>query len=213
MTEKLLELEKQLDNFGVKTNLDENTLLLFPDNFREIHSYNLFGDNLLAIPAGENDEMEQTFSFLSSKNTLELFESEFKTEQMTDFIQIGNVSGTTEIVLLNKVKNTVHTFHVSDFCDKDWLTYKLENEICKLEDFIQKLRPQTVCCFANRKSYYPEYNVFEIRDNFELLNDGKIIKYSDEQAVWQEYYKLVDNAVDKGFEVHYAPREILERLG
>ncbi|OUD31749.1 hypothetical protein [Flavobacterium sp. FPG59] len=212
MTEKLFELEKQLDNFGVKTNLDQNTLLLFPENFREIHSYKLFGDNLLAIPAGENDEMEKPFSFLSSKQTLELFDSEFRTEQMNDFIQIGNVFGSTEIVLLNKARNTVHIFHISDICDKDWLTYKLETEICELEVFIQNLRPQTVCCFANRKSY-SEYNVFEIRDNFKLLNDGNITEYSEEKTVWEAYHKLVDESVDKGFEVHYAPRKILERLG
>ncbi len=213
MREKLFELEKQLDNFGVRSNLDENTLLLYPDNFRAIHSYKLFGDNLPAIPAGEYDEIEQPFSFLSSKDTLELFESEFRTEQMNDFIQIGNVYGSTGIVLMNKVKNSVHIFHISDIFDTKRLTYKLEHEFCKLEDFIQNLRPQTVCCFTNRKSYYPEYETFEIRDNFELLNDGETIKYSDEKAVSEEYYKLVDKAVDKGFEVHYAPREILLRLG
>jgi hypothetical protein len=151
---------------------------------------------------------------LSSKDTLDLFDSEFTTEQMDDFIQIGNISGASEIVLLNTVKNTVHTFHHSVIsCDIKSLTYSLENGIGSLEDFIQSLRPQTVCCFADRKSYYPAYYVFEIRDNFELLNDGEIIKYSDEQTIWQEYYKLVGNSVDKGYEVHYAPRGILERLG
>ena len=214
MTDKLLELEKQLDNYGVGTNLDEDTLLLFPENFRKIHSYRLFGSDLLAIPADEGDEMEQTFSFLSSKDSLNLFDSEFRTEQMDDFIQIGNVFGSSKIVLLNKVKNTVHIFyHSAISCDIESLTYNVENGVGSLEEFIQSLRPQTVCCFANRKSYYPEYNVFEIRDNFELLNDGEIIKYSDEKTVWEEYFKLVDNAVDKGLEVHYAPQKIIERLG
>jgi hypothetical protein len=212
MTEKLLELERLLGNFGAKSHLDENTLLLFPDNFRKIHSYKLFGENLIAIPAGKNDEMEKPFTFLRSKDTLELFDSEFRTEQMDDFIQIGNACNLTEIVLLNKVKNSVHIFHISDICDKDWVTYKLNKEICSLEDFIQNLRPQTVCCFTNRGSYYPEHYVFEIRDNFELLNDGNVIKYTDEDTVWEEYYKLVDDAVKKGFIVDYAPRKVLERI-
>jgi hypothetical protein len=130
MKSYLFELEKQLDNFGVGTSLNKNDLLLFPENFRKIHSYKIFGGDLLEIPAGENDEMEKPFSFLSSKQTLELFDSEFRSEQMNDFIQIGNVFGSTEIVLLNKVKNTIHIFHISDICDKDWLTYKLDKEIC-----------------------------------------------------------------------------------
>ena len=214
MTDKLVELEKQIDGYGIGTNLSDSTLLLFPDNFRKVHSYRLFGSDLLAIPAGKNDEMEQPFSFLSSKDALDLFDSEFRTDQMDNFIQIGNIFGGSKIVLLNIIKNTVHVFHHSVIsCDHESLTYSLENGIGTLEEFIQSLRPQTVCCFANRKSYYPEYYIFEIRDNFELMNDATFTKYLDEKTLWQEYYKLVDNAVDKGFEVHYAPRRIRERLG
>lgn len=213
MRDKLIELEKQLDMFGVNSSLNQNDLSLFPENFRQVHSHKIFGENLLAIPAGENDEMERTFSFLSNFESLESFFTEFKTEQMNDFIQIGNSFGLTEIVLLNVVKNSIHIFHISDICDNERLSYKLQNEICKLEEFIQNLRPQTVCCFIDRKSYYPEYYVLEIRDNFELLNDGQIFKYPDEKTVWEEYLKLIENAVDKGLEIHYAPRKIIEKIG
>jgi hypothetical protein len=216
MTDKLLELEKQLDNYAVGTSLKENDLLLFPKEFRQIHSYKIFGDDLLAIPAaaiieGYIDEFEKPFRFLSGIDELQIFETEFREGISDEFIQIGCLYSVTEIVLLNKIKNTIHILHVQDFVALDQYKYKLEKGICSLEQFIECLKPQTVSCFANRKSYYPEYEIFEIRDKFVLKNNNKQTKYSDNETVWDEYYKLVDNAVDKGFEVHYAPRKVIER--
>ncbi len=218
MTHKLLELQKQLDNYGVVTSLNKNDLLLFPENFRQIHSYKIFGGDLLAINEdliieGESDEFEKPFRFLSGIDELEIFDREFRKGVSEDFIQIGCLYGVTEIVLLNKIKNTVHILHVQDFLALDQYQHKLDKGLCTLENFIEGLRPQTVSCFDYRKSYYPEYEIFEIRDKFVIKNGDNYIKYTDNETAWKQYYKLVDNAVDKGFEVHYAPRKVIERLG
>jgi hypothetical protein len=216
MIEKLIELEKQLVGYSERSNLNEESLLLFPENVRQIHSYKVFGDDLLAIPAGliiegDDGEFEKPFSFLDSIGTIEIFESEFRSEIPHDFIQIGNVYGSTEIVLLNKTKNSVHIFHVSDIADSKWLKYKLQKEICDLATFVQNLRPQTVCCLIDPNNY-SKWDIFEIRNNCELMNDVELIKYPDHETAWNEYRKLVDESLAKGYQFHYGPKRIKDEL-
>lgn len=215
MTDKLKELEKQLGAFSEKSELSGERLLLFPENFRRVHSFKIFGNDLLAIPAnliieGDDEEFEKPFSFLDSLETIKIFDSEFRPEVPDDFIQIGNLCGSTEIVLLNKLKNTVHIFHVSDIADKDWLKYKLEKAICDLEVFINNIRVQTVCCLMNPKDY-SKWDIFEIRNN-EILTFNELLQYTDKETTWKEYKKLVEKSLEKGFKIHYAPKKLLNEL-
>jgi hypothetical protein len=216
MKNKLEELEKSLQPFAVDSNMTENSLLVFPEDFREVHSYKIFGSNLLAIPAnlimeGDDEEFEKPFRFLSGQDELDTFESEFREDVPDEFIQIGNLYEVTEIVLLNKIRNTIHIFHIQDVFDGEWMKYKLEKEICTLDEFINALRPQTVSCFMN-PSNYSEYDIFEIRNGAEVFCETTSTKYSDQENTWEAYFKLVDEAVAKGYEIHYAPQIVIEKL-
>jgi hypothetical protein len=215
MIAKLQELERQLYGYSESTKLNAQSLLVFPEYFRQIHSYKIFGNNLLAIPAsllikGDDEEFESPFFFVDDIATLQIFESEYRTVVPEYFIQIGYLGG-TEIVLLNKTKNSIHVFHVQDVADVKWLTYKLENEICLVDVFIESLRIQTVSCFINPKDY-SQCAMFEIRNDVELKNDSTTIKYTYTTTVWSEYLKLVKRVLDKGFELHYAPKRLISEL-
>ncbi len=212
MTDKLTELEKQLGDLSENSGLTGESLLLFPENFRQVHSFKIFGVNLLAIPAniiieGDDEEFEKPFSFLDKLETLKIFESEFRSEIPEDFIQIGDLYGSTEIVLLNKLKNTIHIFHVSDVADKDWLRYKLEKEICNLDVFIDNIRVQTVCCLMNPNDY-SKWDIFEIRNNG-ILTNAELTKFTDRETTWNEYRKLVKKSIEKGYKILYASKTIL----
>ena len=212
MKDKLLQLEHKIQEFSEKTNFSEKDLLLYPDNFRQIHSFKIFGDDLLAIPAeliieGDENEFEIPLSLTSELKTIELFEREFRAKIPTEFIQIGDLNCSTEIVLLNKIKNTVHIFHVTDIADKNWLNYKLENKICDLNTFIENIRPQTVSCLIIPKDF-SKYDIFEIRNKTEIKNGVTLTKYENSYETWTEYITLVKNSMAKGFEIHYAPKKI-----
>ncbi|HEU0125082.1 MAG TPA: hypothetical protein VFQ56_02135 [Flavobacterium sp.] len=216
MKNKLEQLEQILQPFAVDSNMTGNNLLVFPKEFQEVHSYKIFGSNLLAIPAslimeGDDEEFEKPFRFLSGQDELDTFESEFREDVPDEFIQIGNLYEVTEIVLLNKIRNTIHIFHVQDVFDSEWMKYKLEKEICTLDEFINALRPQTVSCFMN-PSNYSEYDIFEIRNETEVFCKTTSTKYSDQENTWAAYFKIVDEAVAKGYEIHYAPQIVIEKL-
>lgn len=216
MENKLFELEKQLGDYSEYSQLDVKSRLLFPENFREIYNYKIFGDNLLSIPAnliidGDDDEFEKPFSFLNSSEELDVFEEEFRSEISDHFLQIGHLYDFTEIILLNKIKNTVHIFHVSDIADKDWLNYKLENEICSLDEFVNNVRPQTVSYLINPKDY-SEWDMFEIRNETELKTETELIEFKDKKTVNEEYLEQMKKSLEKGFVIHYAPKSILLKL-
>ena len=217
MKEKLIEIEGQIRDCSTYTNLTKGDLCLFPENLRQIHSFKIFGNDLLAIPANliaedNNNEFEIPFNFLDSKETLNIFESEFRQEISSEFIQIGNLYGSAEIVLLNKLTNNVHIFHVSDIADKDWLNYKLEKDICNFETFIYNIRPQTVCCLINPKDY-SKYDIFEIRNNIEIKRENKILKCDNTEEAWKKYKELVENSLEKGYKIHYAPKKLINEIG
>jgi len=212
MKYNLSELEKQLEQYAENSKLIEESYVLLSEEMRQIYSFKIFGDNLLAIPAdllieGDDEEFEIPFSFLNSLEEIDIFENEFRAEIPDHFFQIGSLYGTAEIVLVDKIKNTVHVFHVSDIADKDWLHYKLENEICTLNTFVNSIRPQTVCCLIHAKDY-SKWDRFEIRNKTELKTEIESIKYKDEKTVWDEYLQQVKRSLENGFEINYAPRAI-----
>lgn len=216
MKNKLFELEKQLEDYSEYSQLDIKIRLLFPENFREIYIYKIFGDNLLSIPAnliidGDDDEFEKPFSFLNSSEELDVFEKEFRSEISDHFLQVGHLYNFTEIVLLNKIKNTVHVFHVSDIADKDWLNYKLENGICNFDEFVNSIRPQTVSCLINPKDY-SEWDMFEIRNETELKTETELMEFKDRKTLNEEYLEQVKKSLEKGFIINYSPKSVLFRL-
>lgn len=211
---KLEKLEQSLESFAEYSALKENSLSLFPENFRKLHAYKIFGNNLLAIPAnliieGDDDEFEKPFRFLSEEDELETFENEFREDVPDEFIQIGNLYEATEIVLLNKLRNTIHIFHVQDVCDADWMMYKLQKEISSLDEFVASLRPQTVTCLLN-PSNDAQYEMFEIRNETELFDGTTTVKCSNSETVWKKYFELLTNAISNGFEIHYAPQRVIQ---
>ena len=173
MKEKFEQLEFQLGDLSRMTNLSDRELVKLPVAIREIHSYKLFGVDLLAIPTDLEDKIDRTeferpFRFIGDLEDLMIFESEFRSEIPENFIQIGSLYGATEIVLLEKVRNSIHIFNVSDISDLNWLKYKLDKELCSLEIFIENLRLQTVCCLMNPKDY-SQWDIFEIKDATQYL--------------------------------------------
>jgi hypothetical protein len=216
MLDKLIQLEKQLAGLASPSELSENNLMSFPEEFRHIHGYKVFGGDLLAIPAnliveGDDDEFENLFCFLDTEDGIKTFESEFRPEIPAEFIPIGYLNLGTEIVLLNKMKSTVHVFHVSEVVDPEWLKYKLENAISDLVTFINSIKPQTVCCLMDPKNA-SKYDMFEIRNDNEIMTYNDRLKYPDKETAWNGFKDLIKKSIGKGYEIHYAPKKILIEL-
>lgn len=175
MNGKLTLLEKLIKDQAKPSGFSKTELFVYPESFRRIHTYNLFGKNLLAIPASllieeDDDEFEHPFSFTDNIEVINLFESEFRAAIPNEFVQIGSLYNSTEIVLLHKLNETIHVFHVSDIADNDWLSSKLKNPICRLNTFIENLRQQTVCCLINPQNY-SQYELLEIRHSKTLVTE------------------------------------------
>lgn len=216
MNDKLTELEKLLEEQSRASNFSPTELSIYPETFRHIHSYKLFGKNLLSIPAnllikGEDGEFEKPFNFIDDMKAINIFESEFRGEISNEFVQIGNLFGSTEIVLLNKLNNRVHVFNVSDITDKSRMKRKLNNSICGLTTLIGNIRPQTVCCLMNPKNY-SKYEILEIRNNTTIVTKDFKKELENTSETWKEYLNIVKKAIDTGFEIHYAPKKVIDEL-
>lgn len=215
MKEYLMSLERQIDHYARPSSFNQEQLQLFPENSRQIHSYKIFGDHLLAIPAhiiikGDEDEFEVPFRFLENEQELNGFETEFRAVVPHHFMPVGYLCE-LEIVLINKTNNCVYVFHVADIADKDWIKYKLEKPLCSWETFVKNLRPQTVCCFINPNKY-SEYDMFEIRNKTELMSYTGNIQCTNEEEVWKEYNRSIQASINKGFEIIYAPKKVMEAM-
>jgi hypothetical protein len=213
MKKQLETLEKRLLPFGGENRLNTGIIANFPEPFRNVYNYKIFGANLLAIPAeiiieGDVDDFEKPFCFVNSPDTLELFEEEYRQFIPAEFIQIGNVFGQTEIVVMNTSTHTVHVFNAADVVDPQWLIHKLENELCDLNTLLANIRPQTVCCLLNPDDF-SQYELFEIRDQVQLKTENEITQYETEAQCWNKYLNLVKNALNKGYTIHYAPAKLL----
>ena len=213
MNEIVARIEKDLDNIGQSSQLSESELSYFPEILRNLHSYKIFGQDLLAIPtnvliSGEDEEHQKPFSFLSVKEQLNIFESEFRELVPEKIIPFGYIHGASEIVLLDTEKDSVHVFHVSDVCDLEWLKYKLENGKGSFNEFLKNITLQTVSCFMNPNDY-SQAVLIEIR-NGQLYYDYELIEYSED--VWAEYFRLCNSYLEKGFEIHYGPVKVKTEL-
>ena len=212
MIDKLTELEGKLWGLSERSLLPEEIIISFPENLKQIYSYKIFGENLLAIPSSlinnDDDDFEKPFSFINSLESIHVFKTEFRPEIPENFIQIGSLYNSTEIVLLNSLKESIHIFNVADIVDRDWLKYKLANEICDLITLINNIQPQTVCCLLNPTNF-SQFEIFEIRNTNELKNDNSLIKYPDNETAKKELKKLVEISLDKGYKIHYAPKDLL----
>ena len=85
MKYNLSELEKQLEQYAENSKLIEENYVFLSEEMRQIYSFKIFGDNLLAIPAdllieGDDEEFEIPFSFLNSLEEIDIFENEFRAE-------------------------------------------------------------------------------------------------------------------------------------
>ncbi|MFH6936645.1 hypothetical protein [Flavobacterium sp. FlaQc-30] len=213
---KLERLAQNIEPSAKNSSLTEKSLLHFPENLRKIHSYKVFGNDLLAIPTGlimegDDEEFEKPFQFLSSEDELETFEEEFREAVPPEFIQIGSLYGASEIVLLNKLQNTIHIFHVQDICETDWMAYKLQDVICTFEIFIENIRPQTVVCLMHSADY-TQFEMFEIRNETEIYDGADSMEYSNSEEVWAAYFELVEKAISNDFKIHYAPKKVIDRF-
>jgi hypothetical protein len=212
MKNRLAILEEKLGQYSQKSHLSEEVLRSLPDSIKDLHSFRIFGADLLAIPGnlilkGDDGEFERPFRFLCDREEIEVFEQEFRSEIPDEYIQIGAIYGATEIVLLNKVEDTIHTFHVSDVADKKWMKHKLDNAICNLNELIDNLCPQTVCCLINPKDR-SQWDIFEIRNQTGLKDEDGVTTCSDIETTWMEYKKRVETSLRNGYHIHYAPRKL-----
>lgn len=217
MNTTLSRLEQDVQAWGQPSELPAGLLRSLPAAIQEVHRYRLFGNDLLAIPHnlignGDDEEYETPFSFMTLAKQFGIFESEYREYIPEKFIPFGQLYGATEMVVLNTLKNTVHSFHVTDIFDAPFLEYKLtKDSMGSLEHFIEQLRPQTVCCFINPQDH-GEYEMWEIVNKTTLKHDYEDTVYPDEQLAWDAYYELVQRALEKDWDLHYAPRRVIQQL-
>lgn len=210
----LSRLEQEVQAWGQASELPAGLLQSLPSAIQEIHRYRLFGGDLLAIPhnlviEGDDEEFEDPFSFMHLPEQFEIFESEYRENIPAGFIPFGQLHGAAEMVVLNTLKNTVHTFHITDVFDAPFLEYKLtKDSMGSLEHFIERLRVQTLCCFINPKNH-GEYEMWEIVNKTTLKYNYEETVFPDEQSVWAAYDELLQQAQEKGWDLHYAPRKIM----
>jgi hypothetical protein len=210
--ESLLKLELNIKPFGRDSQLSNVVLSKLPQSLQKINEYKVFGESLLAFPADFlNEELEKCFRFIDSDLEIDNFYDTFKEVVPNEFKLFGFFDNNNYPVLLNIVKNTVHSFHIADLCDIEWLKYKLENSLYTLEDFFKNLRPQTIVCLVNNSENYPDYQIFEILDSLTLKNDDNLKTFDDTNTLNAEYEKLIENALMNGFNFHYAPKRIQEK--
>lgn len=215
MKAKLTELEQLLEKYSTRSALPREFVTNFPSDLQQVHSYKIFGDNLLAIPAnliipGDDEEFEHPFTFTDSEETLRIFESEYRDEITKEFVQIGWLTR-TQVVLLNTISEAIHIFNVQDVADKKWLNYKLQRQVCTFQMFIERLRVQTVCCFLNPENY-SQFDIFEIRDGLELKTDSGTTTFTSIELLIKEYFNLVNQSLAKGYKLHYAPQHVMDAV-
>jgi hypothetical protein len=208
------QIESESNGLVTNSTLNSDYKSSLPKHLRSLHKYKLFGGDVFAVPSeliisGEEDEYEKPFSFLASDSEVEVFESEYRPEIPDNFIPFGYLYGATEVVLLDKKRDTVHIFHVSDIADIDWLKKKLKNEICSYVDFIKNIKQQTVTCLINPKNY-AEALLIEIRGNDKIYCDYSYKQ--DTKDLWGDYISICESYINKGFEIHYSSKKLKEIL-
>ncbi|WP_133259649.1 hypothetical protein [Pseudochryseolinea flava] len=80
-----------------------------------------------------------------------------------------------------------------------------------MDQLIDNLRPQTVCCLINPNDY-SQWDIFEIRNETELKKEDEMIRYRDKETTWTEYKKSIEASLRKGYQIHYAPKKIKDEL-
>jgi len=212
--EKIEQLYSQiaanLEDQGLSSGLKPEEITGLPDYLQQLHHFKLFGSDLLAIPAeqirpGEDEEYELPFSFLSSQEGFVTFEGEYRSVIPTEFLPFGYLHGASEIVLLNRLKETVHVFHVADIVDQRSMTYSLQNPICSYAMFISNIKNQTVACL-NNPANYAEALLLEIRQGNRIYLDYELLKPSEN--VQQDFIAICKTHLEKGMEIHYAPHKV-----
>lgn len=207
-------IEKESNDSALYSSLNSDYVLSLPIDIKRLCNYKVFGFDIFAVPneiiiKGDNTEYENPFSFLASDKEVISFESEYRPAIPNNFIPFGYLHGGTDVVLLDKKRETVHVFHVSDIADKDSLKRKLNNEICTYIDFIKSIRLQTVTCLIN-PSNYSEALLLEIREKDKIYFDYSLQSISRE--LWADYIGICKSYMDKGFKVHYSSKWIKEML-
>ena len=214
MNEILKNIESELGELGLESQITDGIKSNLPTELKEIHNYKIFGSDLLAVPAeliinGDDEEYEKPFSFLDSEDGFDNFENEFRQDIPENLIPIGYLYGADEIVLYKKEKNSIHIFHVSDIVDKDWMKYKLDNPICGFDEFIRQIRVQTVTCLINPNNY-SEALLIELR-NDKIYSDYEFLELKSED-IWQEYINECNSQIVNGMEIHYAPQKVIKEI-
>ncbi len=214
MKEIFEDIEFQLGEFGLHSQLSEEKKSVLPKILKEIHKYNVFGSDLLAVPAeliisGDDQEYERPFSFLDLDEGFVNFENEFRSEVPIDFIPMGYLYDASEIVLYNNLNNSIHIFHVSDIVDQDRMKYKLDNPTCTFKDFISQIRLQTVTCLLHPKDY-SKATLIELRENKIYLDYEFLASKSED--IWEVYLDKCRSQIADGMEIHYAPQNVIQKL-
>lgn len=214
MNETVKHIESQLGDLGQNSQLSKKAQSQLPPPLKEIHSYKIFGSDLLSVPAeliieGDEEEYEKPFSFLDDNDWFNMFEQEYRPEVPKNFIPLGHLYGGSDIVVCNDIQNSIHVFHVSDIADKDWLKYKLNDSLGSFQEFIQHIRPQTVTCLLNPEDYSKAILI-------ELRNGKAYVDYEFREPkgkdIWQVYLSACKSYMEKGMEIHYAPQIVRNQL-
>lgn len=214
MNQILQSIEEKLQGSAEETALTPADLSGLPPELQALHTFRIFGGDLLAVPQeliipGDDEEYEVPFAFLDLAEQLAIFASEFRELVPDKFHPFGYFYGSSEVVVFDTERKTVHEFHVSDVVDPGMMEYNLEKSLGKLEAFLTQLRPQTVTCFIN-PSDYSQFEMLEIREGNRIYHDWELGEPMEN--VRAEYLKLCDSLVAEDMKLNYAPKWVSEHL-
>lgn len=85
------------------------------------------------------------------------------------------------------------------------------NPTCDLKTFVENIRLQSVCCLLNPKDF-SEYEILEIRNKTVIKTEDIEKEYKSMIETWTEYLRIIENSINKGYEIHYAPKKVIDEL-
>lgn len=194
---------------GDNTSLSSELVISFPDLIQTLFQCKVFGENILALPNPlDESEHQRPFHFVNSNEKIKIFEQEFREAVPNHFHLIGYFYFSDPFILYNEKENTIHSFYVSDIVDLDFLRYKLKKPILSYADFLKNIQSHSLTCMMNSKKR-SEFMMIEMR-NSQLYCDHEYI-YGGTNLKGQ-YLKICKERLDEGFEIHYAPKWILDHF-
>lgn len=219
----LIGLSSMSSGQGDKINNNNYDVNSFSEIQQRILKYPIFGKGVFSVPCeliGKCNDPDyqygipfRFFNVSDETNDIENFRLNYGDEIYSRYSLLGFLLD--EMVLLNNDKETIHFIHPADIADESHFRYRIEEKICMLEEFLEFITPQSVCCFMDPESSM-HFNLFEkkgktlIYELNPLTSEGVWEKkeYETEELCIKAYNELVELSKSKGYSIHYGPRGV-----